>query len=44
MMLVMRHPMDFIDFNLTEVPAFDLEDVLDELLLGVEIVSIVMAP
>ena len=43
LMLVMWHPMDFIDFNLTEVPAFDLEDVLDELLLGVEIVSIVMA-
>ena len=43
LMLVMWHPMYFIDFNLTEVPAFDLEDVLDELLLGVEIVSIVVA-
>ena len=36
--------MDFIDFNLTEVPAFDLEDVLNERLLGVEVVSIVMTP
>ena len=43
MMLVMRYPMDFIDFDLTEVPAFDLEDILDELFFGVEIVSIVMA-
>ena len=44
LMLVMWHPMDFIDFNLTEVPAFDLEDVLNERLLGVEVVSIVMTP
>ena len=43
MMLVMWHPMDLIDFNLTEVSSFDLEDVLDELFLGVEIVPIVMA-
>ena len=39
----MWHPMDFIYFNLSKVPAFDLKDVLDELFLGVEIVSIVMA-
>ena len=43
MMLVMGHPMDFIDFNLSEVSAFDLQDVLDERFLGVEVVSIVMA-
>ena len=44
MMLIMRNPMDFIDFNLSEFSAFNFKDILEELLLRVHIVSIVLTP
>ena len=44
MMLIMRNPMDFINFNLSEFSAFNFKDILEELLLRVHIVSIVLTP
>ena len=43
MMLVVWHPVDLIDFDLSEGSAFHLEDVLQELFLSVHVVPIVLA-
>lgn len=42
-MLVMGFPVNFIDFNLAEVSAFNFEDLAEEFFFGVHVVPIVLA-
>ena len=43
-LLVMRHPVNFIDLYFAERSSFDLEDLLEELWLRVQEVVVVRTP